>query len=243
MQTEVFDPLLRFLTERDDIVDREVGSLRQLFSGLRKYAAKAEIFLEGARPRGYGLLVDGFVARFRYDEDGQRLLSAIHVPGDFLDLHGFLLRRMDHGLVALAPSRILAAPHERLISLSQSEPHVTRLLWMSTVIDAAIHRAWIIASGQKSADAHLAHFFCEMNWRLRVVGLSDGVTFDLPITQQDCADLLGRSLIHVSRGLRSLRTKGLMTWIGGKVTILNAKALTDLAEFDPTYLSSWKESR
>lgn len=34
-----------------------------------------------------------------------------------------------------------------------------------------------------------------------------------------------------------------MTWIGGKVTILNAKALTDLAEFDPTYLSSWKESR
>lgn len=243
MQVETIDPLLRYLGARDDLEPREISALAEVFAGQRKFVAKDEIILEGAKPRDSLLLVEGVVARFRYDEHGQRLLSAIHVPGDFLDLHGFLLRRMDHGLVALAPSRILFAPHERLLALSRTEAHLTRLLWMSTVVDAAIHRAWIVASGQKSAQAHLAHFFCEMNWRLKTVDLSDGTAFDLPITRQDCADLLGRSLIHVSRGLRALKGKGLMTWVNGRVSLLKLEALVDLAEFDPTYLSSWKESR
>lgn len=238
-----FDPLLRFLRARDDLGEQDISALKGLFSSSESFSPKDELIVEGAKPRASMLLINGFAARYRYDGDGARQLSAIHVPGDFLDLHGFLLRRMDHGIVALTSCTVLRAPHRRLVEVSAAQPHLTRMLWMSTVIDAAIHRAWIVASGRSTAVAHIAHFLCEMNYRLKIVGLSDGQSFSLPITQQDCADLLGRSLVHVNRALRQLKSLGFVNWTGGVVTLLKPDVLSEMAEFDPTYLSAWKEAR
>jgi CRP-like cAMP-binding protein len=238
-----FDPLLLFFRARDDLTEFDLAALRGLFTRSETFARKAELIVEDAQPTTSMLLVKGFVARYRYGDKGERQLSAIHVPGDFIDLHGFLLRRMDHGIVALTGCKILRAPHARLAVLSAEQPHLTRLLWMCTVIDAAIHRAWIVAGSRSTAVAHIAHFLCELNYRLGIVGLSDGRRFSLPITQQDCADLLGRSLVHVNRGLRQLKALGFLDWSGGVVTLLKPQVLVDMAEFDPTYLSAWKEAR
>ena len=238
-----FEPLLKFFSARDDLGLHDITALRGLFTGSESFSAKEELILEGAKPTGSMLLVKGFVARYRYDNEGERQLSALHVPGDFIDLHGFLLRRMDHGILALTSCKVLRAPHSRLVEVSAQQPHLTRMLWMSTVIDAAIHRAWIVASGRSTAVAHIAHFLCEISHRLQIVGLSDGRQFGLPITQQDCADLLGRSLVHINRGLRQLKSLGFLAWSGGVVTLLKHEALIEMSEFDPTYLSAWKEAR
>jgi CRP-like cAMP-binding protein len=160
----------------------------------------------------------------------------LHVPGDFLDLHSFLLKRLDHNVMSLVPSRVAVLPHAKLVAISEDHPHLSRLLWLTTLIDAAIHREWLLSLGRRSAIARIAHLFCEMHTRLGVVELADPTGFPLRITQTDLAECLGLTSVHVNRTLRELREAGLALFRDGRVEILDFGGLKQTAEFDPEYL-------
>ena len=170
-------------------------------------------------------------------------LTALHMAGDFVDLHALLLKVMDHSAVALTPCEAAFVPHTSLIALVEAAPHLGRLLWLSTVIDGAIERNWITSLGRRSAGVHLAHLICELFVRLETVGLSKGNSFDLPLTQTDIADIIGLSVVHTNRTIHDLRAAGLITWDRRVITIANQQRLRDFAEFDPTYLNLVKRPR
>jgi CRP-like cAMP-binding protein len=78
---------------------------------------------------------------------------------------------------------------------------------------------------------------------LQVVKRTSGLSFHLPLTQVEVADVLGLSVVHMNRIIRELRETGLFTWAGHTVTILDWDRLQGIAEFDPTYLSLSPELR
>lgn len=182
------------------------------------------------------LLIEGLMCRYKDLRSGERQIMELHVPGDFLDLHSFLLKRLDHNVISLIPSRIAIVPHERLVAITEQYPHLSRLLWLSTLIDSAIHREWLVSLGRRSAVARVAHLFCEMHARLAVAQLADPSGFPLRITQTDLAECLGLTSVHVNRVLRQLREDKLAIFRGGRVEILDHKELARTAEFDPQYL-------
>ena len=192
---------------------------------------------QGESPIHSTLMLWGFSARYTMLSDGKRQISAVHVPGDFVDLHSLFLRPMDHSVLALTDCQVVEVPHALLREISETHPHLTRLLWTLTVIDAAIFRQWLVASGHLPAVGQISHFFCELWTRLSVVGLTEGRCFDLPINQGDLGDVMGLSSVHVNRCLMTLRRNGLLEWTGGRVTILDWNELQALAEFDPEYLN------
>jgi CRP-like cAMP-binding protein len=103
-------------------------------------------------------------------------------------------------------------------------------------MDAAIHREWELSLGRRTALSRIAALFCEMRLRLEVVGMTEGQTYALPLTQTDLAECLGLTPIHVNRTLKELREQGLVHFKSGRVTILDWDRLRDVAEFDPAYL-------
>ena len=105
-----------------------------------------------------------------------------------------------------------------------------------TLLDAAIHRAWIFKLGRLPSHGRVAHFLCETELRLRAVGLSDGARFELPLTQADLAEVCGLTSVHVNRVLRELRERGLVTLRDGNVDVHDGAGLARLGEFDPRYL-------
>ncbi|MNN85203.1 hypothetical protein D3C81_2024640 [compost metagenome] len=56
------------------------------------------------------------------------------------------------------------------------------------------------------------------------------------MTQEDFADCLGLSSVHVNRTLAELRGRDLATWRAGRVEIHDHAGLVALAGFDPVYL-------
>ncbi len=114
---------------------------------------------------------------------------------------------------------------------------MARLLWTLTVIDAAIFRQWLVASGQLPAIGQIAHFFCEMYVRLSVVGLTEGQHFELPMSQTDLGDAMGLSSVHVNRCLQVLRRDDVIEWDGNRARIVEWRKLKDLAQFDEAYLN------
>jgi CRP-like cAMP-binding protein len=236
-------PLLRFFQRRDRLDREEQALIEALPLRTQRFRRGDEIIRQHSRPLESCLILDGFAARLLHMADGKRQITAIHIPGDFVDLHGLLLKVMDHSVTAVSDCRAAFVPHPAIIQLAERAPHIGRLFWMSTVIDGAIQRAWIGCLGRRSAVMHLAHLICEMYLRLNAVGLvrDDRLTFT--VTQSEMSDILGLSAVHVNRVAQELRRTGLITWVRGEVTILDFEGLSGFADFDPTYLNLVQEPR
>ncbi|WP_342251504.1 Crp/Fnr family transcriptional regulator [Sphingomonas sp. OTU376] len=231
------------LRARDEVSAEEEQVLRALVSEVREIPAKTTFIRAGQRLTTSTLLLEGLMCRYKDLSDGQRQISELHVAGDFVDLHSFTLKRLDHNLMALSACKIAVVPHERLLALSHEHPHLTRLYWFTTNMDAAVHREWELSLGRRSAIARIAHLLAEMHVRLGLVGLTHGLEFRLPLTQVDLAECVGLTPVHVNRTLKLLREEGTVDMQRGRVRILDLARLHAIAEFNPQYLYLESEPR
>ena len=113
---------------------------------------------------------------------------------------------------------------------------VARVLWFSTLLDAAIHREWILKLEDLNAAQRVAHAFCEIGARLEMVGLGGPQGYALPLTQAQLASMCGTTAVHMSRALRRLREETGATFSHGRLTCADMGALAAFCEFDPAYL-------
>jgi DNA-binding Lrp family transcriptional regulator len=69
-----------------------------------------------------------------------------------------------------------------------------------------------------------------------MVELTDGDSFEFPITQVDLADATGLTPVHANRILQRLRSDGLIEFSGGVVTVADPDRLKEAAQFNGDYL-------
>jgi CRP-like cAMP-binding protein len=232
----LIDIHLRKLRARDDISDAEEAAIRASVSEFRDVPADKTIIEIGEVVAHSTMLLQGMMCRYKDLKDGQRQITELHVAGDFVDLHSFTLKRLDHAIMALTPCKIGLVPHENLNVITEKHPHLTRVYWFNTNLDAAIHREWEVSLGRRTALAKVASLLCELQIRLTIVGLAEGNEYTLPLTQTDLAECLGLTQIHVNRTLRELRQSRLVEFRSGRVRINALEELAAVAEFDPAYL-------
>lgn len=215
--------------EDERLLERSVSEVREL-------PARRTMTRSGEWVGACTYLVEGYMCRYMDDREGYRQLVAIHVPGDFVDLHSYGLRRLDHDVATLGPVKIAVVPHEAVTTINAEHPNLTRMMWLATLLDGAMHRQWIFRLGRLDSAGRMAHLFCELHERLSMVGLVEDGRYVLPLTQPDLAEACGVTGVHANRTLRSLRERELMTFRDGVVTITNLPELRRVAEFDPAYL-------
>jgi CRP-like cAMP-binding protein len=227
--------LVRALERRDRLSDRERDALAGALGEVRIHPAGDVLVRAHAPTEASTLLLDGILGRAFYQSEGKRQIVALHVAGDFVDLHSLLLQQLDHDVVAMSDVRVALFPHAALRRLSEAEPHLTRMLWLLTVIDAAVHREWVARLGH-SAAVRVAQLLCELHARYDVVGLADGQGFSLPLTQIELADAAALTPVHLNRTLRKLREANLAVVRDGYASVPDIAKLQRFAGFDPTYL-------
>jgi len=229
-------PHLKKLRKRTEISPEEERVLRGLIVETRRVPADRILIRAGEELNNSVFLLDGWMARSKDMATGERQVTELHITGDFPDLHGFTLKRLDHDIVTLSECTIGLVPHERLLEVTRDYPHLTRVFWFSTNVDAAITRELALSLGQRSAIARMAHLFCELYVRLDVVGRTKGNRYEFPLTQRELSECLGLTVVHVNRTLQELRRKGLVEFENRHLTILDRLGLEGIAEFDPNYL-------
>lgn len=230
------NPLLRKLANFTELSAEEKSAVDECCGDVRYFAAGEDVISQGDRTGGVKLLLEGFACRYKVLEDGRRQVVAYFVPGDLCDLRVFILKRMDHSIGAVCASKVATLSPENVLRLTHNYPSLTRALWWSTLVEEAIAREWIVNVGQRNALERMAHLFCELLYRFRAVGLNDGMSCTLPLTQVELAETLGLSSVHVNRTLQALRKRKLITLENGTLTIDNLDELKELSFFDPDYL-------
>lgn len=199
-------------------------------------AAHQDIIAEGARPRAVNLILVGWAVRYKLLEDGRRQILSFLVPGDLCDLNVYILRQMDHSVGAITQTRVAELAPALFERVQQNFPRIAQALLWDALVTLAIQREWTVSLGQRSAFERIAHLLCELFLRLQVVGLTNGQSARVPITQVDLASAAGLSQVHVNRSLQELRRQGLIRFGHGILEIPDLNALKRTAMFSDNYL-------
>lgn len=234
---------LKKLRIRDHISGEEENAIRSAMLEVREASADTTIIAHGREVHESIMLLDGWMARTSSMASGHQQIIELQFCGDFVDLHGFTLKRLDHNVMAITDCRYGVFPHDRLRQMLEKHPHLTRVYWLMTNVDAAIHREWTVSLGRRAAPSRMAHLFCEILVRLEIVGQTTGNSYQFPLTQQELGDCLGLTAVHVNRTLQLLRRQKLIEVERGWVNILDLPALKALGEFEPDYLYLEKQPR
>ena len=227
----------RFLAGRlrHDMSEAEKTELESLVGEIQCFEDGHRLIARGDYCDCSTMLVEGFVLRTLESED-RRYGVSFHVPGDFVDLHCFALKRLDHNIDCVGPTKIAQVPHSQIAKIMENRPHLARLFWFSTMLDAAMHREWIMKLEQLTAPKRIAHIFAEIWRRLEMVGHGFDDGFETPLRQADIADMCGATPIHTNRALSDLRKKGIADFRRGEVRIPSRSRLEEYAGFTPDYL-------
>ena len=224
------------LRARHNLSQEEETALRSMRWAERTYE-RNQIMVRGGDALDHSiLLLRGFVLRSKNTTDGARQIVETNVAGDFVDLHGFILKRLEHEISAASRCEVATVAHEELRRITDRLPRLTRVLWFQTLVDASIHREWMLVLGKKRGRSRIAQFFCEMQIRLALVGLADKKGYTLPFSQLELADITGMTPVHLNRCLKELRDSGIVTFRSGRVDIHDIGRLMRDAQFDPGYL-------
>ena len=228
-------PLVAKLETRGPLSDEDRDDLNALCADAREVGPRRQIIREGDRPEFVHLIVEGWAARYKLLPDGARQITAFLIPGDFCDLHVTILGEMDHGIATLTRSRVAFIPRATMESLTE-RPSLTKAFWWSTLVDEAVLRSWIVNIGRRDAFEAIGHLICELYVRMKNVGLADGRSFEVPLTQEEIGDALGLTSVHVNRVLQRLRTEELISFRQGLLTIHDYRRLEKASGFNPNYL-------
>lgn len=219
-----------------ELSTEEKQALLHLPMVVKTMPADQDIVSIGDRPNHCCLLLEGWACRYKILPDGSRQIMSFHIPGDIPDLQSLYLKTMDHSLGTLVPAKVALIQHRDVQDLIRRFEGICTALWRDSLIDAAIFREWMVGIGRRSAHQRIAHILCEMATKLRMVALNDGHTYPWPVTQQEVADALGLTDVHVNRVLRDIRQVGLITMERGAFTALDWEGLKALGQFEPTYM-------
>ncbi|MBN8806884.1 MAG: Crp/Fnr family transcriptional regulator [Sphingomonas sp.] len=234
------EPLCEFTDKirlRSVLSDADVAAIHALPVVPCQVDAHREIVHLGERLDHSCLVADGVVARFSQTHDGRRQLLALFIRGDMADLPSFMLPDAPAPMVALTEVTLFQIAHTDIAELIDHHPNIGTALWRESVIDTAIVGQWLVNVGRKSARARLAHLICELAWRY---ARSEPITagqLPMPLTQEQIADALGLTSVHVNRSLKGLRDDGLVVVGRQEATILDWDEPAAEAEFDPAYLN------
>jgi CRP-like cAMP-binding protein len=202
----------------------------------RVISPHGDLIREGERPRFVHLIVDGWACRHKTLPDGRRQIVAFFLPGDFCDLNVYVLKQLDHSVSAITRLAVADIGRAEMDALTSECPRVTQALWWESLVSSSVQSEWTFNIGQRTAYERIAHLLVELFLRLRSVGLTNGVSCDFPLTQNDIADAQGLTAVHVNRTLQELRRDKLIVLEHKRLTILDLQRLQDVAMFNPNYL-------
>lgn len=204
------------------------------FSGMGRHQTlkRGQTMLwEGEDSLLVGNVIEGVLKLSVSTADGREQTLGIMFPSDFIGRP--FGPTTNHSVVALTDAEVCTFRRSGFDAFARSHPDLEHSLLQHTLTELDRTRQWMALLGRKSATARVSSFLLEMASRARCPGAqaAEGpVRFDLPLSRQDIADLLGLTIETVSRQITSLRDEGIIaTPTRRTIEVLDPQGLADRA--------------
>ena len=196
---------------------------------------KRRLFEEGDAPKYAYTLFSGWVALYQASVEGNRMIHQFALPGDFIGFQTKPDNLLDYSAQTLTEVTVCAFLVQQLDKVLKELPELSVRMMDMHAQSIKLCRQHMMGIGRKSAKQRLAFLFLELFHRVQAIGSMMSGTEDdsigFPLSQEDLADAMGLTSVHVSRTLRELTDEGLVSVKHRRLTILNEPALAELAQF------------
>lgn len=179
---------------------------------------------------------DGWLLRYKILHNGDRQILDFILPGQIFGLQACLFKTSLYSVATITEASLSSIPLDAIDHVFERTPTLAKALFWSALCESAIVAEHLIDTGRRSAYERVSHLLLELFVRLKLTGLTDNLSFDMPLTQELIGGALGLTTVHVNRTFRSLREDKLISIDGKCVTILDFDALSLLSDFDNSYL-------
>jgi CRP-like cAMP-binding protein len=179
---------------------------------------------------------DGWLLRYKILHNGDRQILDFILPGQIFGLQACLFKTSLYSVATITEASLSSIPLDAIDRVFERTPTLAKALFWSALCESAIVAEHLIDTGRRSAYERVSHLLLELFVRLKLTGLTDNMSFDMPLTQELIGGALGLTTVHVNRTFRSLREDKLISIDGKCVTILDFDALSLLSDFDNSYL-------
>jgi CRP-like cAMP-binding protein len=228
--------LVRKLEQHSALSEEDRQAILGLPYTLRTFEPQSYCTREGEQPMFCGVLVSGFAFRQKLTSEGARQILAVHIPGEPLDFQHLFLDEADHNVQTLTRAELAIIPRAAVQELARSRSRIGHAILVMMSIEASIFREWIVNVGRRDARTRIAHVLCEFAVRLRAQGIADEYRYELPMTQEQLADVTGLTPVHVNRTLKALSKEGLVVRTRRSVAFTDWERMREAGDFNQRYL-------
>jgi len=191
-----------------------------------RLSAGQYLYHQGEQHLDFFILREGWILITINTEDGKRQIIRSVLSGDILGLQPDLHGPSIYSAVALQDSAICCIPGF-LKMCSQNPQLALKLVWVEAC-EVTLAELYMANIAHRDAREKIAFMALELFQRLKFRGLNKDNTVPFPLNQEDIADTLGLTSIHVNRTLHKLQKENLLILHKHELTILDYEKLNAL---------------
>ena len=94
----------------------------------------------------------------------------------------------------------------------------------------------LMGTGRQNARERIAFLLLELYYRSQMQTDVDGEAVPFPICQEEIADAVGLTTVHVNRTLKEMRGEGLIECAARRLVINDEEKLAEIANFDKSVI-------
>lgn len=230
------DYLRRKMASMGTLADTLIRDIKTLARDRIEISANRPIVKEHERCPQLYLIESGWVFRARGLASGRRQIVNYALPGDMLCADSVLYKASSFDLIARTPVSVIRIEAPAAADLFDRYPGLAAAIAWTMGQEESILAERVVSLGRRDSLEKLAHALCELEARLSAIGHMRGRTIELPLNQEDFADILGISVIHVNRTFRRMSEDKIAEYRKGQIDLLDRAKLAELAAFDRSYL-------
>lgn len=197
----------------------------------RKLHAGEQLIWEGDEAVLVANVIDGLLKLSSQTSDGREQILGIAYPSDFLGRP--FGGSTPYGVEALTDAQVCVFERRDFDRFAREHPRLEHKLLERTLSELDRTRKWMLLLGRMNAEQKIASFLLQAADRASETSGSarSAGSFDLLLSRQQIADILGLTIETVSRQMTRMKSQGLIDLPSRRtVTILDRYALEDRAE-------------
>ncbi len=192
-----------------ELETKHLDKARTLRSAQVTYTVGEYLYHEGDIPKKAYTLYEGWIILFKNLRNGDRQILRFALPGDFLCYKVGKHNTMDHSAIVVSDATLCAFPIDRFKNAIAELPELAFAI--SSITETSTQRCHSSLTTIASHPAEAKVAFLLLSLFIRELDIKKSATcITFPITQEDIADALGLTSIHVNRVFQSLRKQNLI---------------------------------
>ena len=194
------------------LTDLELDSLQSFKKVERIYKKNEIIFQNNSKLNEVMTVISGWTIEYKIMPDGKRSISNISIPGDFIGFtpeNNFLNLS---SLSAVTEVKVCVFDKDSLNNFVKKHPEMaSRLI---TMLSYEVNKLsnLLTSISRLSANEKLLYLIQSLSMKINKCSFSDLLNKKvyIPLSQEQIADILGMTSVHLSRTMKNLKDKNIL---------------------------------